>query len=150
MELGGVVGDAVHNIRAALDYVAVVISCPPFGSGNPRNVYFPTGKSRPKFIEARDGKGNPGAPGYRKGKMAGAGAEALRLVDELEPYDGGKYAIRALHDLDIADKHELLIPAASLLHVNELAFKVKDKYFSISGTDFSRMRTGPISRPRAI
>lgn len=58
MELGGIVGDAVHNIRSAFDYVVFTITCPPYGKGNPedKNISFPTGDTRQKFIEARDGR----------------------------------------------------------------------------------------------
>jgi hypothetical protein len=42
--------------------------------------------------------------------MKGAGTDALRIVEEWEPYNGGKHSIRALHDLDILDKHRLIVP----------------------------------------
>lgn len=41
-----------------------------------------------------------------------AGEEAVKLLHELEPYPGGKNALRDIHDLDIQDKHQTLIPSA--------------------------------------
>jgi len=136
LEFGGVVGDAVHNIRAAFDYVAVVISCPPYGTGKRNKVHFPTGENWQEFIESRDGRFASTGKRIWKGKMHGAESDALRIVEELEPYYGGKYSIRELHDLDGWDKHVLIVPTTSLLHVDELEFMIGDELFSLTGTDF--------------
>ncbi len=143
MEFGTVLGDVVHNIRSAFDYIAVIISCKPYGSGNPNHIYFPTGEDRQMFIDARDGKRSPNGKVILPAKMRGARAGALRIVEELEPYGGGKNsAIRALHVLDIIDKHKLIVPAASILHVDELEFMLGDKSFSVVGTDFQANEDG--------
>ncbi len=142
MEFGTIVGDAVHNIWAAFDYTTGVISCRPYGKGERSKVSFPTGKNRERFIEARDGI--PASRGQRRkpGQMEGAGPDALRIVEELKPYGGGDDSIRALHDVEITDKHRLLIPAASILHVDESEFFLGDKPFSINGTDFKPNQEG--------
>jgi hypothetical protein len=136
MQFAPIVGDAVHNLRSAFDYIAVGLTLPPIGTGDLKDSYFPTGKDRQAFIEARDGV--PAGRGKRKnvGKMEGAPADALRMVEELEPYDGGKYSIRALHDLDIIDKHKLLIPALSRLRINRVDISFEGKTYSLGVTDF--------------
>ena len=124
MQFAPIVGDAVHNLRSAFDYIAVALTVPPIGTGTLAHAYFPTGKDRQGFIKTRDGY------------MKGAPADALRMVEELEPYDGGKHSIRALHDLDILDKHKLLIPALSRLRVNRVDISFEGKTYSLGVTDF--------------
>lgn len=93
-EFSCIVGDIVHNLRAALDLMAVEL----VGSAS-NKVYFPFAGSAselPAVAKLR---------GFEK-----AGREALNLVLSLRPYKGGNIPLRALHDLDIADKHRKLIP----------------------------------------
>jgi hypothetical protein len=130
LEFSGALGDAVHNLRTAFDHIAIALSTPPIGTGNPKNTYFPTGINRDEF-EAE-----------LRRKMKGASPEALRLVEELEPYDGGKNSIRALHDLDILDKHKLLVPTLSLLHVQRMSVFLGEKEISLGGTDFQADESG--------
>ena len=135
MEFAGVVGDVIHNLRSTLDHVAVVLATPPIGTGNPRHAYFPTGIDRDTFITARDGFTKPSGKRV-KGKMEGAPTDALRMVEELEPYDGGKHSLRALHDLDILDKHKLIIPTISKMTINRFCVSIGEQTFSLGATDF--------------
>ncbi|MEP9397180.1 hypothetical protein [Mesorhizobium sp. KR2-14] len=135
LEFAGVIGDAVHNIRSAFDYVAVALTAPPLGRGKAADAYFPTGIDRQEFIRARDGFTT--AKGKRvRGKMEGASSHALRLVEELEPYDGGQYSLRSLHDLDVLDKHKLIIPAIVRLRVAKLDASLGQVRYSLGMTDF--------------
>jgi hypothetical protein len=125
MEFGAVLGDAVHNIRTAFDYTAVIISSPPYGSAKQTKVYFPTGKDRQAFVKEL------------RAKMQGASRDAQLLVEALEPFSGGKNSsIRGLHDLDNGDKHRMIIPALSLLHMDEWGFNIDGKPFTLTGADF--------------
>jgi len=47
----------------------------------------------------------------RKFHLAGEGAVAF--LRELKPYHGGNFALRAIHDLDVRDKHQSLISTAT-------------------------------------
>ncbi len=38
-----------------------------------------------------------------------AGTAAVQLLKELKPYKGGNVALRAIHDLNVRDKHRTLI-----------------------------------------
>lgn len=86
-----VLGDATHNLRVALDVLAndaVALS-----NTIPKGVYFPFGKD-PAHLE-----------GQINEKLKGATPDTKDLVRSLKPYPGGNDALRALHDLDIQDKH---------------------------------------------
>jgi hypothetical protein len=100
---GTIVGDAVHNLRASLDLLMndLVIAA----GGRPhRSTQFPIGPEvkelRPSFLE----------------KIKGAKPTAKRLIERLKPYDGGSKAGAALwrlHEIDIRDKHRLLVPVGA-------------------------------------
>lgn len=78
IEFDGVLGDVIHNLRAAFDHIAVALCSPPIGNGNSKNAYFPTGKDRKEF-EAQ-----------LERKMKGATPAGKRLIEELEPYGCGR------------------------------------------------------------
>jgi hypothetical protein len=44
-----------------------------------------------------------------------AAPDVARLVASLKPYRGGNRALRAVHDLDIQDKHQAVIPVANFI-----------------------------------
>jgi hypothetical protein len=46
------------------------------------------------------------------------------LVRSLQPYTGGNYSLRSLHDLDIQDKHHSLIPHTSLVTSPKISVKL--------------------------
>jgi hypothetical protein len=97
-----VTGDAVHNIRSALDHLAHALMVVAKGSPGPfPYVYFPIAADIEKFKAA-------------KTRIEGARPEAVKAIDGVQPYGGGAGEILwHLHSLDIIDKHQLLIPAAS-------------------------------------
>lgn len=141
IEFSGALGDAIHNVRSAFDLIAVALTTRPLGNGKAGDAYFPTGKDRQQFIKARDGYSDP-CGRRRKGKMQGAGADALRLVEELEPYDGGKWSLRALHQLDIMDKHKLLIPTISRVNFARVNITIGDKILTLGSLDFQAQSDG--------
>ena len=94
-EPGAILGDAVHNMRTALDLMASELAR--HFSKTDKDVYFPFAKSADeieKMIEKRFVK---------------AGPAACDIVRTLKPYNGGNAALRAIHDLDIRDKHTNVI-----------------------------------------
>jgi len=130
LEFAAVIGDATHNIRAAFDFAAVALTIPPIGKGKPEDAYFPTGKDRNEFAYALTRK------------MKGAPEEALRLVEALEPYKGGRFGLRALHELDNLDKHKLLIPSVAQLRIDRLEAFFRGEPRSLSGADFRSVDDG--------
>ena len=100
-----VIGDALHNLRSALDllYYAAILEC----GGRPtrwtRFPVFDTGKDvENKLREAL------------KKKQITTGIQEL-LLDTIKPYEAGNYALWAVNELNITDKHQLLIPTLQLM-----------------------------------
>jgi hypothetical protein len=97
-----ITGDAVHNIRSALDHLAHALMVLSKRSPGPFDrVQFPIAVNSKKFETV-------------KTRIKGARPEAIKAIEGIEPYGGGAGEILwHLHSLDIIDKHRLLIPAAS-------------------------------------
>ncbi|KAA5800938.1 hypothetical protein F1654_12790 [Alkalicaulis satelles] len=100
--LPAMIGDAIHNARSALDHVAVQMAEKNHGNG--KGVYFPIAineESLPELI--------------KKNKFTRAGDRAVELLKTFNPYAGGSPKVgdtsilRGLHNLDIIDKHKLII-----------------------------------------
>jgi hypothetical protein len=99
-ELSAIFGDAIHNLRVALDILAndlVVLS-----GRTPRKVYFPFADSRERFED------------QLKKKMRGVAPDMADMIRSLKPYRGGNELLRSLHDLDIVDKHIAIIQPGAI------------------------------------
>jgi len=107
-----IIGDAVHNLRTALDLAWVDTIQKIFGSA--KHAKFPVCETVAK-LESDLSKG-------RKIRDTCFALYDL-MVSEIKPYEGGNDAIWALHRLDILDKHRLLIP---LLNVGAVTLDVED------------------------
>lgn len=95
-------GDFVHNCRSSLDHLATDLVLA--NNGGISSLYFPTGVDKECFHKAL-------TKGIKK-----AGSKVVDKLKEAEIYRGGKGAsIRGLHELDIADKHKMLIPNVSMV-----------------------------------
>ena len=98
-EFPGIFGDAVHNYRTALDILANELVA--LGGVQPKKVYFPFGKDAAVFeIEL-------------KTKMGQASDAIKDIVRSLKPYAGGNELLRAMHDLDIGDKHVAIMKVSA-------------------------------------
>lgn len=98
-----IIGDSIHNLHAALDLMACeIVSLA--GDTPDRETGFYFRDSRDELIKTIDD---------RKIKAAPSAIIDL-IVDTIKPYKGGNDPLCALHDLDIMDKHRLLIPVASV------------------------------------
>lgn len=102
-EVSLILGDAVHNLRTALDHLAwELVAAADRKPG--KDTYFPIRETREKLINAVD-----------KGEMKFAGRDVCRLIiDTIQPYKGGNGALWPLHDTDIVDKHRLLVPVVAI------------------------------------
>lgn len=110
---GAIAGDALHNLRASLDLAACELARA--NGESDKNVHFP-------FAErAEDLDLMVKTKNFRR-----AGPDAVRLLHTLKPYTGGNIALRALHDLDVQDKHrtigiagsQLIIQARGIYHID--------------------------------
>ena len=99
-DLALIIGDAVHNLRSALDLLAFGLvgdKCPT--PGKQRQVQFPFSASE-KSLEST----------INSRQISLAGKKVVREIKKLKPYRGGNEMLQAIHDLDLADKHKLIIP----------------------------------------
>ena len=97
---GLVVGDAVHNLRAALDHLAWALV--EVSGGTPsRDTCFPIAMSQTAIAQSL-----PRA-------LAGARPEVLAFARRLKPYRGGNVHLDRIHSLDIVDKHRLPLIAGA-------------------------------------
>jgi hypothetical protein len=121
-DLALIAGDAVHNLKCALDYTWLETISVLVPDAVSKFSKFPIYATKDKLEGALRGK-----------KIDTACPDLFKLVvDEIKPYNGGDFAIWSVHRLDIRDKHRLLIPA---LH-----------YSSVSGIETKNKSTGEISR----
>jgi hypothetical protein len=102
VEFSAIIGDVIHNLRAALDLMAVQVVR--LNHQSDEDVYFPFSKSAARFDEAIQNR-----------NMHRASAAAIALLKSLKPYPGGNDPLRDLHDLDIMDKHQALIPTMDMI-----------------------------------
>lgn len=117
-ELACVIGDAIHNFKTALDYAwfQTVTKLVPGITGRPKFPIYPSVDQ----LKAALAKGGISAASPRLANF---------ILAEIKPYDGGNFYLRPLHQLDIRDKHELLIPSTNYGNVSGL--KIKDQYGSV-------------------
>jgi len=95
-----ITGDVIHNLRSALDHLADHLVR--VAGGTPSNqTGFPISRDAAKYK----------AEQCRKTK--GMGPDAIKEIDKIKPYGGGNNTLWGLHQLDIVDKHRLLITIGS-------------------------------------
>jgi hypothetical protein len=105
-----ITGDAIHNLRSALDHLAYeLVSIHTKGKGPfDKGLYFPIGENAKDFCDrlerASKVKTKP------SGVIQRIGDDAIKHIRGIEPYDGGASEfLWHLHQLDIIDKHHLLV-----------------------------------------
>jgi hypothetical protein len=122
----GFIGDAIQNLRSALDHLAthlVDIGTLP----RAKLPYYPIFESAPKYMAGKTGK------------IEGAGPEAIRAIDATEPYGGGKgWVLWELQTLNNRDKHRLLIPARGGLLSHSFPKSEKEKVVKVIGPNFPK------------
>lgn len=102
-------GDAVHNMRSALDLLAIDVVAQ--SGGSTKGVYFP-------FAEDKTGLNEM----IKRKKFHRATQEAQDLLWAHEPFKGGNGLLRGLHDLDIMEKHQVILPVSPVIEVEEVVF----------------------------
>jgi hypothetical protein len=107
-QLALMIGDAIHNLKCALDiaWADTVQKLSP--SGYNAKTKFPVRKDRQNLesVLQKTGKVLPDSPLFKF------------MVDGVKSYEGGDSDIWAIHRLDIHDKHHLLIPVLNVLSIN--------------------------------
>jgi hypothetical protein len=134
-EFSLIIGDAVHNLRAALDLLAFHLVANSGKQFNESAIHFPILK-----------KGND--PNALKSAIQGAcihfaGAAILNHFQTFQAYKGGHLDLWELNEVDIIDKHRLLLTTADLLEVPSLTLKDFDRFapsISFKNVSFGGMR----------
>jgi hypothetical protein len=133
--LGAIIGDAIHNMRTSLDLMAAeLVRLKGFSD---HNVYFPFSDNAARLDDAIKSK-----------NFDKAGEDAVNLLRSFEPYKEGNKLLRALHDLDIRDKHRALVVGGKSMNVkfggtynvdnpaeNDLAIISHEVYYIFSTED---------------
>ena len=111
IELGLLIGDCVHNMRAAIDHVAWSLATAHSGEDlDDKDTLFPIALDPSKFRNAR----------HRIARMS---PRARALVRWLQPFrrpEPERVALAALHALDIVDKHKLNAVTAALMRESSI------------------------------
>jgi hypothetical protein len=132
-DLAVAIGDAVHNLRCALDYAWIhcIRKLAPAALGNFSK--FPIFETRDKLEDALMGRG-----------IQKASPRLYDLiVSDIKPYDGGD-SLWAIHRMDIWDKHKLLIP---ILDVGQAAVTLEDDKGNVEVGRFIFTGGGRYSHP---
>jgi len=135
-EVLAIAGDVLHNLRSALDHLAFQLvevgECRGIGERRGKRIAFPI------FDTANDYEA------LKAGKVKGARKAAIKAIDALQPYKGGKGEILwRLHELDNIDKHRTLfaysqdcmLVADWLLEYSDSPYNLKRRNPEFAGID---------------
>lgn len=103
-----IIGDAIHNLRSALDiliYEIIIMNGKILTSSEERSISFPFRNTRDELVTA-----------INNGIIQTIGIDLINvIVDIIKPYySGGNNSLCALNKLDIIDKHRLLLSTVSV------------------------------------
>lgn len=99
-EWGLKIGDIIHNLRSSLDLLVTDLLIA--NGNNPNEISgFPVSKSENVYLKE----------GIKK--IDGIGDSAKAVIKKMKPYKDGNPAIWELHQLDIINKHRVIIPVVS-------------------------------------
>ena len=115
------VGDAIHNLRGALDHLIWALTDKAVAKGGPRpnstealKIGYPACLKHGAYFGVGDNLGN----GARKRQVGWIGDDALAVVDSTQPYlsgeDAHNHPLAVLASFSNEDKHRNLIASAAL------------------------------------
>jgi len=120
---GPMVGDVIHNLRAALDVLAVELARENLHASRAAisQTYFPISGNVDEFKR------------FGMSKMKRLKIAAQDIICRLKPYKGGNDLLWKLHQLDILDKHVLLVPVAAGFVDKKIGFSLPFTGDDVSG-----------------
>jgi hypothetical protein len=127
-DLALVIGDAIHNLKCALDYawIGAIVKHGLEPIHNDKFPVYPTCDDVKRALEKR--------------KIPETSSLYDLIFTDIKPYSGGNDAIRSIHALNRRDKHSLLVP---LLHVAFLHdMEVKNNRGEIDTHTFAMTQPG--------
>jgi hypothetical protein len=125
-ELALITGDAVHNLRSALDIAWMAVLERDFPHAFDSNYNKFPFKSNRQELETALSSSRKIDPSTALFKL---------MVDHIQPYVGGDFDIVSLHHLDISDKHRLLIPVSNIVSIDGI--KLKSESGEVEVMDFA-------------
>lgn len=93
-----IVGDAIHNLRAALDHTLFMMAKD--RSPKPTRIQFPF---------AKDDASGTLRNSIKEGQVEFAGNKVVEAIEALGPHPSGNGGLYGVHFLDVQDKHQLLV-----------------------------------------
>jgi hypothetical protein len=108
--LAPIVGDIIHNLRSALDLLACDLARMNGRTSRTAmaETWFPIFGSEAEFRNGADKKIRHLSPADQE------------IIRALKPYKGGNDTLWQLHQLDILDKHRLILPAVLAVSVTDV------------------------------
>ncbi len=118
-----IIGDIIHNLRSALDHLAwkLIIA----NGKTPKS-----GPGGTQFV-IRDSSAKPKPGGIAV--IEGISPDAQKIVDSIQPYNTGNDSLLILNQLDIVDKHQLMLVTAFAL--SSMTIKWNGKFASSNTLD---------------
>jgi hypothetical protein len=132
-----IVGDAVHNLRAALDHLAAGI-LRRWHPKPPDRPFFPMHPERKRLVTDRH---------LTAIEEALPGAAEL-ILKEIRPENGRDERLWSFNSLDNLDKHNLIIPAVSVISVNHINARIGTNVMENCGIGGDAAR--PINMIRSV
>ena len=119
--VAAILGDAVHNMRSALDLLACVLAARNgHTSGTAmRETYFPITASKELFERGTYSAKTASWISPATDKMKRLSSKHRDFITALSPYKGGGDDFYHLHQMDVLDKHQLLTPIAARLALQD-------------------------------
>lgn len=103
-------GDAIHNMRSALDIV--IFAMIGDKAQRPWNVQFP-------FARSAEGLEST----IRSREIQLASEQVVQLIKRSEPHLGGDDGLYGLYELDVRDKHKLVLTVGKSAHITGAQFR---------------------------
>jgi hypothetical protein len=124
-------GDAAHCLRTALDYLAYSLVLAN-GKAPTTRTCFPICKGLKEYTTESPGK------------TKGITQKAKKRIDTFKPYRGGDDRLWELHQLDIIDKHHLLMTAATT--VSKIGFEIDSTFVESAFNGMFKLPPGAIPK----
>jgi len=124
-DMSVIIGDALHNLRTAIDYAYLGAVEKHAASQFDSYTKFPAGKTREE-VESR-----------LKGRKIDVLSPKLFnwIVATVKPYIvDGNCLVKLLHDLDVSDKHWLLIPLTRVATITDIIVEDEKGYITTGNT----------------
>lgn len=112
------IGDTLHNLNSALDYLASGIMHETIGTTG--RTQFPMHKTRNSLKESFKGARDKKKAGANRQIVEACPRFALLLLCKIKPYFGGDRSIWEIRRLANTDKHRLIVPAIYVVGLHDV------------------------------